>query len=287
VCAQCHLNGNNSPIGLPSPPAPAGTAPGCFNNTLCHGENPVPHPLGNAWVTTSPAAQPHGNNAKGAPGAGTGFAYCQICHGTPDGDFSAGSAVSCYICHGVSAPHPSQWRTGDTYLHTSVDGGNASVCAFCHTAGANSPIPPPNLPPPAGTPLGCFNGTLCHGPVGAPHPVADAWITTSPAAQPHGDRAKAAPGATTGFAYCRVCHGTSTGDFDGGITLLTCQAASCHGGNSPHAAAWLPGETYIHTTTNEGNAPECGFCHYGGVTHDPTPPPAGTPLGCFNNTLCH
>ncbi len=36
ACAQCHLNGANSSL-KPVTPAPAGTAPGCFNNTLCHG----------------------------------------------------------------------------------------------------------------------------------------------------------------------------------------------------------------------------------------------------------
>lgn len=35
-CAKCHSNGANS-TKRPDPPAPAGTAPGCFNNTLCHG----------------------------------------------------------------------------------------------------------------------------------------------------------------------------------------------------------------------------------------------------------
>jgi hypothetical protein len=34
-CAKCHANGQNSTI-TPTPPAPAGTAPGCFNGTLCH-----------------------------------------------------------------------------------------------------------------------------------------------------------------------------------------------------------------------------------------------------------
>jgi hypothetical protein len=36
ACAQCHTAGANSDI-KPLTPAPAGTAPGCFNNTLCHG----------------------------------------------------------------------------------------------------------------------------------------------------------------------------------------------------------------------------------------------------------
>lgn len=37
-CAKCHLNGANSTL-KPNPPAPAGTVPGCFNNTLCHGRS--------------------------------------------------------------------------------------------------------------------------------------------------------------------------------------------------------------------------------------------------------
>ena len=35
-CAKCHTNGANSTL-KPSTTPPAGTAPGCFNNTLCHG----------------------------------------------------------------------------------------------------------------------------------------------------------------------------------------------------------------------------------------------------------
>jgi len=292
VCAQCHLNGNNSPIGPPSPPAPAGTAPGCFNNTLCHGENPVPHPLGNAWWTAPPAPQPHGNAAKAARDSTTGFAYCQFCHGTPDGDFSAGSAVSCYTCHGVSAPHPSQWLPGDTYIHTWTDESNASVCAYCHYGepGAGNHLP---MPPPAGsTPPGCFNSTLCHGRPPAPHPGGNAWWTLPPAEQPHGDAAKAAPGATTGFAYCQVCHGTQDGDFSGGYAL-SCYI--CHGVSAPHPSQWLrgeiPGDPYVHNLVDGGNASVCAFCHTAG-SNSPIAPPsppasAGTPPGCFNSTLCH
>ena len=36
ACAQCHAGGANSDVH-PLTPAPAGTAPGCYNNTLCHG----------------------------------------------------------------------------------------------------------------------------------------------------------------------------------------------------------------------------------------------------------
>jgi hypothetical protein len=38
ACVQCHYPGSaNNPAGWPVTPAAAGTAPGCFNNTLCHG----------------------------------------------------------------------------------------------------------------------------------------------------------------------------------------------------------------------------------------------------------
>ena len=92
---------------------------------MCHGEAGVPHPVGSPWVTTSPAAQPHGDRPKATPGATTGFPYCQACHGTGT-DFAGGSSgVSCYPCHGVTATHAPcvPWRTGDTYVHTTTAEG--------------------------------------------------------------------------------------------------------------------------------------------------------------------
>jgi hypothetical protein len=40
-CFKCHANGANSDL-KPATPAPAGTTPGCFNNTMCHGTNITP-----------------------------------------------------------------------------------------------------------------------------------------------------------------------------------------------------------------------------------------------------
>jgi hypothetical protein len=45
-----------------------------------------------------------------------------------------------------------------------------------------------------------------------------------------------------------------------------------------------------HTFASETNAPECYKCHANGANFTgtkPTPPPAGTAPGCFNNTMCH
>jgi predicted CxxxxCH...CXXCH cytochrome family protein len=294
VCAQCHLAGTaagaaNNPANHPATPAPAGTPPGCFNNTLCHGSAVAPHPLDNTWVTTPPAAQPHGNDAKAAPGATTGLAYCQECHGSGT-DFAGGSSgVSCYTCHGVNAPHPALWLTADdnAYVHSSTDEGNATVCAFCHLNGANSPIAPPSPPAPSGTAPGCFNSTLCHGSV-VPHPLGTAWVAPVPQDQPHGDSAKAAPGTAAGFAYCQDCHGTGS-DFAGGSSGVSCYP--CHGGSSPHPAQWRTGDDYVHTSTDQGNAAVCAFCHLDGANSPVAPPsppaPSGTAPGCFNSTLCH
>jgi hypothetical protein len=280
VCVQCHLDGANSPIGPPSPPAPAGTPPGCFNSTLCHGASAVPHPVGATWVTVPPASQPHGNDAKAAPGAATGFDYCQVCHGSGT-DFAGGSSgISCYTCHGASAPHPASWRTGDTYVHTSVEGGNASVCAFCHAAGANSPIPPPSPPAPGGTPPGCFNSTLCHA-VPVPHPVDNTWVAASGDPQPHGNDAKAAATTSSGFLYCQSCHGSGS-DFDafaGGSSGVSCY--TCHNPPlpvpHPPGSEWETSGGYTHRNTDPSNAAVCAYCHQSSP---------GTP-GCFNGTLCH
>ena len=274
VCYTCHAyTGTPNPRNphVPPTPAPAGTAPGCFNGTMCHNE--AGHPAG--WVASSPAAQPHGDAAKkDNTVSGQGFASCQTCHGA---NFAGGSAnVSCFLCHG--SPHaPAPWR-GAPYTHTDTDPSNAPVCAQCHRSASA----------PAGTAPGCFNNTLCHAsPV--PHPVDNAWVTTAPAAQPHGNSAKAAPGGTTGFSYCQGCHGTGT-NFAGGTSLVSCYP--CHGNvGTPHPSNWVGGGTYTHRTTNSGNATVCAFCHLNGANSPiapPSPPaPAGTAVGCLNNTLCH
>jgi hypothetical protein len=262
VCAQCHLNGQNLTSIAPPTPAPAGTAPGCFNATLCHAQ--AGHP--NGWSDPTQ----HGASAKAA----NGFSGCETCHGT---NFSgSGSAVSCLNtagCHGasVSSPHPqTPWR-GGTYTHTSTDESNAAVCAQCHTNGANLTSIPTPTPAPAGTPPGCFNSTLCHATPGH----AAGW---SDPAQ-HGDAAKTG----SGFSSCENCHGA---DFSGGAVGIAC--SSCHTVNAPHPPQWLPTDTYSHSTTDAVNAPVCALCHLGN-RQPPTyaPVPAGSNPGCFNNTLCH
>jgi predicted CxxxxCH...CXXCH cytochrome family protein len=249
-----------------------------FNGMSCHANGPSGHPAG--WG--DPGS--HGATAKTAPdnSLGHGFQYCERCHGA---DFAGGSVnKSCFTCHTVNAPHsPKPWRTsaGSARTHTDTNTGNAAVCANCHALGANlTSVPvPTNLVP--GTP-GCFNSTLCHAQVG--HAVG--W--SSP--DVHGASAKAAPGASSGFAYCESCHGTN---FAGGSARSCLNTAGCHGATvaSPHSPApWRSAgtTTRTHTTTNTSNASVCNQCHALGANSTRKPVlPYGTVPDCFNNSLCH
>jgi len=282
-CTECH--GSDLAGGI--------SRVSCFN-AACH-HDPIA-----GWVAVSPAAQNHGVSAKNAPGS-SGFASCRICHGS---DFAGTtSAPSCFnnaACHGagVVSPHPSKWRisTGGAYNHDSTNAANAPECYSCHaytgTANPNNPTIPTS-PASAGTAPGCFNGTMCHNQ--AVHPTG--WVATRPAAQPHGDTAKKdGTVAGQGFPSCQTCHGNNFAGTTVGPTCLN--NAACHGAGvaSPHAAKpWRAsaGSTYTHTTAVEtGNAAVCASCHFEGSPNNPaghpaTPAPAGTPAGCFNNTLCH
>jgi hypothetical protein len=252
ICAQCHA-------GQSPTPAPVGTPPDCFNNTLCHGTSAV-------HITGWNNPDLHGLSAKTAPALDSGFAYCQTCHGT---DFSGGGVlVSCYNtnCHGSGAPHSlAPWL-----LHTDTHSGNADVCAQCHAG--ESPTPAPS-----GTPPDCFNNTLCHGGLRA-HPVG--WETDH------------APVAVSNNTSCgtSACHGT---DFEGGAVGMGC--FDCHlGGPNPspfkmHPNLWQdPNRDHRSYLKNlNKNASSCSpsrpgiaqYCHGDGLPNDPTQlsaPPNGS-----------
>ena len=101
----------------------------------------------------------------------------------------------------------------------------------------------------------------------------------------HGAAAKMPDGTSGGLSTCQECHGS---DFSGGISSIAC--SSCHGGNAPHPVSWTTG-TRKHSGSDQSNAGICAVCHTNGANSPiapPSPPaPAGTPPGCFNNTLCH
>lgn len=228
VCQECHgadLSGGISQVSCFS---------SSFEGLSCHANGPSGHPAG--WSSSSS----HGPVAKSAPGASSGFESCQVCHGN---DFTGGSVnQSCFICHGVSAPHPSSpWR-GGSLTHTNTDPGNAVVCALCHQA--------PSLP--QGTTPGCFNNTLCHG--NAAHP--SGWNSGSV----HGIEAE------QDFSACTVCHGDT---YQGGSgSSISCY--DCHNGpglNHP-APQWVISN---HATAATNNIASCQTCHgtnyQGGGSH--------------------
>lgn len=243
----------------------------------------------------------HGAAAKGKPGLSSGFSFCRSCHGS---EYAGGtlSQVSCFssasakdsafACHGSNSPHPKRpWFGGS--IHTSTDQENAVSCMACHSNGANSALKPATVPP-AGTPPGCFNNTLCHGVLGHP----DGWRDPSR----HGAAAKSVPTEQGGFAYCQTCHGQ---DFAGGMANLSCFTAGtatgpCHVragvpvGAAHAPAPWRSGLTATnHADTDQSNGKDpavCAACHLNGAnsTHKPNPQaPEGTAPDCFNNTLCH
>ena len=272
-CARCHTGGANSSRS-PATAPDAGAAPGCFNNTLCHGVE------GHRANWALPSA--HGVAARSFASGDKGFRSCTYCHGANfDGGPAEQSCMSTAGCHNVNAPHPPQpWRSSTGLSHTVSDTSNADQCAKCHTGGANSTVQPSSGAPAGLT--GCFNNTLCHGLLGHP---AD-W--KNPAL--HGAAAKKAPTTSTGFSSCQLCHGSS---FVNGAAVTCFKGIGCHGFgvNAPHPAKpWFSDtEGLKHTTTDTANVGICAICHTAGANSTIKPPfPATlTIAGCFNNTLCH
>jgi predicted CxxxxCH...CXXCH cytochrome family protein len=253
-CTQCHgsdLSGGISGVS-------------CFGNPAgCH------HVPVSGWAAAPPAAQQHGVSAKKAPGS-SGFASCQICHGS---NFSGGGAnQSCLnnsACHGagVASPHaPKPWR-GSPYTHTDTNTANAPVCALCHYPGSpNNPANHPATPAPAGTAPGCFNSTLCHESGGVAHPV------------PFNDNAHYNVVTATFAAACDPCHDVSAPTTKVGPVCQTCHVAaspltsanctSCHAsppnGGAGAVYANIAGAHTAHIALDNAGSPiSCDTCHAG------------------------
>lgn len=297
LCAECHLN--NQRLTVPAP-VPAGTAPGCFNGTLCHAE--AGHP-----ASTPPWSDPsqHGATAKLAPSStggisATGFGNCQACHG----EGLAGSTisrVSCssatndgVACHPTSPHPPAPWRisAGSARDHTDTDPQNARVCGGCHLQNQRLTT---FVPVPAGTAVDCFNNSLCHAVSG--HPVG--WANPSQ----HGAAGK------SDLTFCQRCHaqpGTSGPGSNPRFTVplvsltagSTFSCETCHQPFTAHppalqfpaqfgaiSSAKLNRPWFTHKTAgNFQNA--CSLCH--GASLDGA---GGVGPACFNPanpaTSCH
>jgi len=243
-CTECHGADLLGGISLVS----------CMNNpSACH------HGTVAGWVASGSATQQHGASAKRGPGSSSMYA-CRICHGTAFRTVLNGE--DCYTCH-ANAPHPdAPWRSGGVdNTHVNVNTVNAPVCYGCHadsTAGnVNNPHRPP-APAASGTPPGCFNGTMCHNAVAAPHALGAAWLAAGTGF--HGTDAKA------DLTFCQGCHGTpGTINFNGGSAPTACSAPGCHPAAKAHPTDWqgnraTNGVTISHRTSGNRSV-ACAICH--------------------------
>ncbi len=170
------------------------------------------------WVDDGTSG--HGNDHQGQ--AVLKLADCKNCHSMTK--LQVGPAPSCMTaaCHHGTNP---DWRTAK---HTQVDPARAEACAICHYPNSpNNPADIPNITTPSpGAMPDCFNGTLCHGDVAAPHPTRastgglDFWRDPKVSGGAfHGDQAK------QNLRYCQSCHGTpGTALFDRGVQ----KCSDCH-----------------------------------------------------------
>ncbi|MHB8783057.1 MAG: CxxxxCH/CxxCH domain c-type cytochrome [Desulfobacteria bacterium] len=282
VCHDCHAytgvaNPNNPTI--PASPAPAGTAPGCFNGTMCHNAAGAPHATGSAWLDAG--AGFHGTDAK------ADLTYCQGCHGTPGTiDFNGGIAsTACSTCHTAAKAHPTDWqglRTINGVTITHRTSGNRDVaCAICHKTTGPGTGPNPSAP-------SCFSASFtnasgqarsCHsgGPGSAPHALGATWLDPATGGSAfHGTTAKA------DLLYCQTCHGTPPRSFGGG-TGATTACTTCHVTAEAHPTDWqgvraISTATITHRTSANRTA-ACGICH--SVTGPGTGPNPAAP-SCFS-----
>ncbi|MFN7958628.1 MAG: CxxxxCH/CxxCH domain-containing protein [Holophagaceae bacterium] len=270
VCAQCHFPGSaHNPVGHPATPAPAGTQPGCYNATLCHGAaNAAPHPVPFLQGQTDSQGNGHLNLT-----AAQFASDCSACH-AHSGTSPASAAPLCSTCHQLASPVSA--------------GTQAGTCLSCHSGSAGLPNGPggSSYPSIAGahvkhmalaTALTCDSchagsgtGTVTHytnanARVGTPAAPASVSIDLS---------FKAKTGGNPGF------NGAG----------LTCSNVSCHGGNT--TPSWQNGliNSAVQCTACHGVAASAGvttqfndaFGRHSQGTHN-----ALTPANGITCTTCH
>lgn len=236
-CAACHANGANS-TRQPTTPAPAGTAAGCFNNTLCHASDvQPPHPVAGAYL---PPAQ-HGADAINKNNNGTGLNTCQPCHATPASGANprfnvprgATLTTGCETCHTARTAHPTPWLIGRGTTQGATNQQRHSTLATLATAG---------------TAVTNYC-TLCHGVnLNGAGGVAPSCVSGSSRLNIAGVNA--------------VCHFTAVAVKDVGTGLFNIQTGcvSCHG--NPPVGSAFPNRDLQHTEHLFPNV-TCGSCHSG------------------------
>jgi len=269
VCAQCHFPGSpNNPVGHPSTPAPAGTQPGCYNATLCHGANAAPHPVPFLLGQTDSSGNGHLNVSASAY-----MADCATCHAY-SGISPTASAPLCNVCHQLADPVSA--------------GTNAGTCRSCHAGTAGLPAGPGGaaFPSIAGahakhmglaTALSC---DTCHAGSGTgttthyqnanarlgtfPPPVSVALDVTYQA------KAGGPPAFNNGALTCSnvSCHGgQTTPNWQNGTLTTATQCTACHGVAASAGTVAQYNDAFgrhflgTHNATTPANAIACTTCH--------------------------
>ena len=253
VCAGCHFP--ESPNNLPDHPlipAPAGTPPGCFNSTLCHG--------------TTNHLVPFVDNAHFQATQATFDTDCSGCHAVT-GASPVAAAPACQVCHTEGSPLT---LANCTSCHASPPTGSV----YANIAGTHAVHLALNNG--AGTPVNC---DTCHNGLGS--------NTLN-----HYNRASGIPGAggrvPPGDAAFPATYNAETGVSSFDNVALTCSNISCHGGVARSQGtpgipiSWRTGTLDVNT--------QCTSCHalgtaqfnsYNSGQHDQV---AHVALGCL---VCH
>lgn len=147
-----------------------------------------------------------------------GFEFCGGCHtpgftglALPTPPFP-GASDSCLGCHNNRTPHSPDLEEWASYHHITTNTENTEICAFCHSDGRNSPLPPPDFISTVSN--NCFNGMLCHTGNVVTTPIVDHFDN-------HWQFHQQSPQS------CKICHGD---DFQGRGAAPAC--FSCHNGNT-------------------------------------------------------
>ena len=237
ACAQCHLGGTYS---HPAPtPAPKGTAPGCFNGTLCH--NNAGHAPYTA-VTHQPPARDNvvcGIACHAIPATATSNPRFNVPIVTTNGTPMSNGCETCHTRPGLA--HPYMWlpNRGSSATHGAIAADGSAV-----------PIPGNIL----GACVTCHNVTTTTAKFGVPSCMAGspgvAGITCH----------FSSPVLTTGVSVgCRSCHGDATTSSPTGTTApnrdnkhsahfstgLTCSTVNCHTGFGPPLATHSNGSVNL------------------------------------------
>jgi hypothetical protein len=250
-CQDCHYVDNKDTLSW------------CFRG--CHDgpvganrppRNPTLRGHREAWKT---AANPRSLIFHGNYVASVGFAYCKDCHGS---DFQGGIGPSCGKsgCHDFGSgyiffPHQSYWKTDSSsqgFHGRFVLQKGKAICQDCHGKDFN----------------GGYNGKPCYPCHEYPHPAPTFYDDTLQD-NFHGMRVW-----RYGYDGCKVCHGDTSTQFNGGRSNVSCINPACHPGGLEETNRWklkTPANRLWHGNVvgREGFATGCRTCH--GANYDYNP----------------